>query len=151
MQLSLQKGLGQRHDAFWFKSNIRAVRRHGLSRSGSFGRLAQELQRRETYLAPRELAITEETPVVEPLPIRNNGTEASDLPPVLQSESKEPHPKHSPPVWWNPLTWAPRTRGLILLNILVLLAATNWVVVKDVEESFDAVTFAAIRCVLVLL
>eukprot|EP00884_Botryococcus_braunii_P011531 jgi/Botrbrau1/20379/Bobra.0006s0041.2 len=146
MPLSLHSGFGQRHDTLWFKSNVRAVRRQGLSRSGSFGRLALQLQRRDTYVAPRELALTEEAPLVEPVPAKQNGTQGSDAPLVTEPElHKEHHVKHAPTVWWNPLTWAPRTRGLILLNILVLLAATNWVVVKDVEESFDAVTFAAIR------
>lgn len=38
-----------------------------------------------------------------------------------------------------------RTRGIIMLNLLVLLVATNWVVVKDVGGSFDAFGFAFLR------
>lgn len=38
-----------------------------------------------------------------------------------------------------------RTRGIVMLNLLVLLVATNWVVVKDVGGSFDAFGFAFLR------
>eukprot|EP01025_Chloroclados_australasicus_P012846 TRINITY_DN1613_c1_g1_i1.p1 TRINITY_DN1613_c1_g1~~TRINITY_DN1613_c1_g1_i1.p1 ORF type:complete len:478 (-),score=50.12 TRINITY_DN1613_c1_g1_i1:1191-2462(-) len=39
----------------------------------------------------------------------------------------------------------PRIRGLILLNILTLLMASNWVVVKESEIGFDPFTFAMMR------
>ncbi|KAK9816221.1 hypothetical protein WJX74_001240 [Apatococcus lobatus] len=41
--------------------------------------------------------------------------------------------------------WTPRIRGLVLLNLLVLLVATNWVVLRDTETFFDAFDFAALR------
>ena len=40
---------------------------------------------------------------------------------------------------------SPRIRGLILLNILVLLCGANWVVLKEAEDFFDPFTFAALR------
>lgn len=40
---------------------------------------------------------------------------------------------------------SPRTRGILMLNLLVLLVATNWVVVKDVGASFDPFGFAFLR------
>ena len=45
----------------------------------------------------------------------------------------------------NPSRLAPRVRGLILLNILVLLCGANWVVLKEAEDFFDPFTFAALR------
>ncbi|KAL4422527.1 hypothetical protein ABPG75_008724 [Micractinium tetrahymenae] len=40
---------------------------------------------------------------------------------------------------------SPRTRGIVMLNLLVLLVATNWVVVKDVGSAFDPLGFAFLR------
>ncbi len=40
---------------------------------------------------------------------------------------------------------SPRVRGLVLLNILVLLCGANWVVLKETEDFFDPFTFAALR------
>lgn len=45
----------------------------------------------------------------------------------------------------NPNRLSPRVRGLILLNILVLLCGANWVVLKETENVFDPFTFAALR------
>lgn len=45
----------------------------------------------------------------------------------------------------NPSRLSPRVRGLILLNILVLLCGANWVVLKETEGVFDPFTFAALR------
>lgn len=45
----------------------------------------------------------------------------------------------------NPNRLPPRVRGLILLNILVLLCGANWVVLKETEDFFDPFTFAALR------
>ena len=45
----------------------------------------------------------------------------------------------------NPNRLSPRIRGLILLNILVLLCGANWVVLKETEDFFDPFTFAALR------
>ena len=45
----------------------------------------------------------------------------------------------------NPSRLSPRVRGLILLNILVLLCGANWVVLKETEDVFDPFTFAALR------
>ena len=45
----------------------------------------------------------------------------------------------------NPSRLSPRVRGLILLNILVLLCGANWVVLKETENVFDPFTFAALR------
>ena len=39
----------------------------------------------------------------------------------------------------------PRVRGLLTCNLLVLLVATNWVVVKEAGEVFDPFLFAAMR------
>lgn len=39
----------------------------------------------------------------------------------------------------------PRIRGLILLNVLVLLVAANWVIVKDTGNNFDPYAFATLR------
>lgn len=148
MQLCLN-GVGYRQEGPWFKSNVRTVKRQGLGRSGSFGRLALQLQRRENaILAPRELALTTEELAqqpAEPLAIREDAAEASNQQIHKSADEIDDVPKHGAVTWWNPLTWSPRTRGLILLNLLVVLAASNWVIVKDVEESFDAVSFAAIR------
>jgi drug/metabolite transporter (DMT)-like permease len=41
--------------------------------------------------------------------------------------------------------FSPRVRGLILLNLLVVLCASNWVVLKESEAVFDPFTFAALR------
>ncbi|CAL5219032.1 g791 [Coccomyxa viridis] len=41
--------------------------------------------------------------------------------------------------------WTARGKGLVLLNILVVLCASNWVVVKDCEGSFDPYIFALLR------
>lgn len=38
-----------------------------------------------------------------------------------------------------------RVRGLVMLNLLVLLCGTNWVVVKDAGTSFDPYFFASLR------
>ena len=46
---------------------------------------------------------------------------------------------------FNPSRLSPRVRGLILLNILVLLCGANWVVLKETETVFDPFTFAALR------
>ena len=46
---------------------------------------------------------------------------------------------------FNPSRLSPRVRGLILLNILVLLCGANWVVLKETETIFDPFTFAALR------
>lgn len=43
------------------------------------------------------------------------------------------------------LPFSPRTQGILMLNLLVLLVATNWVVVKDVGNSFDPFGFAFLR------
>jgi hypothetical protein len=140
---------------------FRPVRLHALGRAPSFGKVALRLQRRETFTPPFEYE-------------RIEGVEESDSESVIASvrtitrppeedvgkvaveehiQQHAPatpehavHPPHGPIIWWKPMTWTPRARGLALLNLLVLLAATNWVVVKDVEEHFDAVAFAAIRC-----
>lgn len=40
---------------------------------------------------------------------------------------------------------SPRTRGIVMLNVLVLLVASNWVVVKDVGLTFDPFGFAFLR------
>ena len=45
----------------------------------------------------------------------------------------------------NPSRLSPRVRGLILLNILVLLCGANWVVLKETGDFFDPFTFAALR------
>ena len=45
----------------------------------------------------------------------------------------------------NPSRLSPRVRGLILLNILVLLCGANWVVLKETEGVFDPFAFAALR------
>ena len=45
----------------------------------------------------------------------------------------------------NPNRLSPRVRGLVLLNILVLLCGANWVVLKETEDFFDPFTFAALR------
>lgn len=45
----------------------------------------------------------------------------------------------------NPKRLSPRVRGLILLNILVLLCGANWVVMKEAEDFLDPFTFAALR------
>lgn len=45
----------------------------------------------------------------------------------------------------NPSRLPPRVRGLILLNILVLLCGVNWVVLKETEDFLDPFTFAALR------
>ncbi|KAL3162993.1 hypothetical protein ABBQ32_009425 [Trebouxia sp. C0010 RCD-2024] len=45
----------------------------------------------------------------------------------------------------HPSRLSPRVRGLILLNILVLLCGANWVVLKETEGVFDPFTFAALR------
>lgn len=39
----------------------------------------------------------------------------------------------------------PRVRGLILLNVLVGLVASNWVIIKDTGTFFDPFTFASLR------
>lgn len=46
---------------------------------------------------------------------------------------------------FNPNRLSPRVRGLVLLNILVLLCGANWVVLKETEDFFDPFTFAALR------
>jgi hypothetical protein len=46
---------------------------------------------------------------------------------------------------FNPNRLSPRVRGLVLLNILVLLCGANWVVLKETEDVFDPFTFAALR------
>lgn len=38
-----------------------------------------------------------------------------------------------------------RARGLVMLNLLVLLCGTNWVVVKDAGTAFDPYMFASLR------
>lgn len=38
-----------------------------------------------------------------------------------------------------------RIRGLVMLNLLVLLCATNWVIVKETGASFDPYWFASLR------
>lgn len=38
-----------------------------------------------------------------------------------------------------------RARGLVMLNILVVLVATNWVVVKEAGTAFDPFMFASLR------
>ncbi|KAI3430272.1 hypothetical protein D9Q98_004868 [Chlorella vulgaris] len=38
-----------------------------------------------------------------------------------------------------------RTRGIVMLNLLVILVASNWVVVKDVGNNFDPFGFAFLR------
>ncbi len=45
----------------------------------------------------------------------------------------------------HPNRLSPRVRGLVLLNILVLLCGANWVVLKETEDFFDPFTFAALR------
>ena len=45
----------------------------------------------------------------------------------------------------NPSRLSPRVRGLILLNILVLLCGATWVVLKETGDFFDPFTFAALR------
>jgi drug/metabolite transporter (DMT)-like permease len=40
-----------------------------------------------------------------------------------------------------------RVRGLVMLNVLVVLVATNWVVVKDAGTTFDPFGFASLRFV----
>ena len=45
----------------------------------------------------------------------------------------------------NPNRLSPRVRGLILLNILVLLCGATWVVLKETGDFFDPFTFAALR------
>jgi len=39
----------------------------------------------------------------------------------------------------------PRVRGLVMLNLLVVLVSTNWVVVKDAGTTFDPFFFASLR------
>eukprot|EP01026_Neomeris_dumetosa_P002664 TRINITY_DN1071_c0_g2_i2.p1 TRINITY_DN1071_c0_g2~~TRINITY_DN1071_c0_g2_i2.p1 ORF type:complete len:438 (-),score=50.25 TRINITY_DN1071_c0_g2_i2:1407-2624(-) len=51
----------------------------------------------------------------------------------------------SPQNFWQRFQPSPRVRGLILLNILTLLMASNWVVVKESEVGFDPFTFAMLR------
>ena len=45
----------------------------------------------------------------------------------------------------SPSRLSPRVRGLVLLNVLVLLCGANWVVLKEAEDFFDPFTFAALR------
>lgn len=40
---------------------------------------------------------------------------------------------------------SPRVQGLILLNLMTVLMATNWVVVKEAEETLDPFVFSALR------
>jgi len=40
---------------------------------------------------------------------------------------------------------SPRIQGLLLLNVMTLIMATNWVVVKESEGMMDPFTFSAIR------
>lgn len=49
--------------------------------------------------------------------------------------------------WWDrAMNVLPsRVRGLIMLNLLVLLCGTNWVVVKDAGATFDPFSFASLR------
>lgn len=49
--------------------------------------------------------------------------------------------------WWDRLmnVMPTRARGLIMLNLLVLLCGTNWVVVKDAGATFDPFSFASLR------
>ncbi|GMH36362.1 hypothetical protein BSKO_04230 [Bryopsis sp. KO-2023] len=41
--------------------------------------------------------------------------------------------------------WSGRVRGLVLLNVMTVIMATNWVVVKDAETMLDPFTFSALR------
>lgn len=47
--------------------------------------------------------------------------------------------------WRDMINLSPRMRGLLLLNLLVVLMATNWVVVKEGGNSLDPFTFAFLR------
>ena len=47
--------------------------------------------------------------------------------------------------WWDWNSWTPRGRGLVLLNILVLLCASNWVVVKQATDAAAPANFTALR------
>ena len=47
--------------------------------------------------------------------------------------------------WWDWKSWTPRGRGLVLLNILVLLCASNWVVVKQATDAAAPANFTALR------
>lgn len=49
--------------------------------------------------------------------------------------------------WWDQAmnVLPSRVRGLIMLNLLVLLCGTNWVVVKDAGATFDPFSFASLR------
>ncbi|CAD7702600.1 unnamed protein product [Ostreobium quekettii] len=40
---------------------------------------------------------------------------------------------------------SPRIQGLLLLNVMTVIMATNWVVVKETEEIMDPFTFSALR------
>ena len=40
---------------------------------------------------------------------------------------------------------SPRVQGLVLLNLMTVLMATNWVVVKEAEETLDPFIFSALR------
>lgn len=140
----------------------RPVRLQALGRTPSFGKVALRLQRRETFSPPYdferiesldESSLEDDVASVRTIPRPLEG-DAGKLAVEQQHQEHTPappgHAPHGPIIWWKPMTWTPRARGLALLNVLVLLAATNWVVVKDVEESFDAVAFAAIRCEVLL-
>lgn len=48
------------------------------------------------------------------------------------------------PKWWDRIM-SSRVRGLLMLNLLVLLCGTNWVVVKDAGTTFDPYLFASLR------
>eukprot|EP00889_Picochlorum_renovo_P003194 jgi/Picre1/30224/NNA_005592.t1 len=48
------------------------------------------------------------------------------------------------PKWWERVA-SSRVRGLVMLNLLVLLCGTNWVVVKDAGATFDPYLFASLR------
>ncbi len=52
-----------------------------------------------------------------------------------------------PVTWWDQAmdVLPSRVRGLIMLNLLVLLCGTNWVVVKDAGGVFDPFSFASLR------
>ena len=47
--------------------------------------------------------------------------------------------------WWDWNSWTPRGRGLVLLNMLVLLCASNWVVVKQATDAAAPANFTALR------
>lgn len=61
------------------------------------------------------------------------------------SQEKDSGKEHTSRDLFGWIPFSPRTRGLIMLNVLVLLVSTNWVVIKESEAAFDPFAFAFLR------